>query len=301
SFGSQVGYTYQRRPTVKHELTLFRLDYNMQLRSTERFDSIMACNPALAVSMRDQFVPSMQYVLNMTSRQGARNPRKFTLMAKEAGNVTSGVYCAFGQEWKRHNKNLFGVPFAQYFKVTAEYTERVKIRHTRTYVAARLFAGAVVSYGNSTIAPYNDLFTVGGANSIRAFGVRSIGPGGYDPRSSGYSYIDEMGDLKLEANVEYRFPIVANLNGAVFLDAGNVWLRKADDARKNATLRLSTMGREIALGTGFGFRYDLDFLVVRFDVGVGLHAPYDTGKRGYYNMTSFRRSLGYHIAIGYPF
>ena len=301
SFGARIAYSYQRLPTVRHELVPFRLNYDMQLHTTARFDSIIAANQALYVSMRDQFVPSMQYTLQMSSRATARNPRSFTLVAKEAGNVTSGLYRAFGQDWHQTNKHLFGVPFAQYFKLTAEFTEKYKIRSTRTYLAARLFAGAVVSYGNSTIAPYSDLFSIGGANSIRAFGVRSIGPGSYHPGHSGYSYIDNVGDLKLEANVEYRFPLVANLYGALFLDAGNVWLMKPDESHPGGSINLGTFGREIALGTGFGFRYDLQFLVIRFDVGIGLHAPYDTGRRGYYNMLRFWNSVGYHIAVGYPF
>jgi len=301
SFGARIGYTYQRRKTVRHELIPFRLDYDMQLHTTARFDSIIAANQALYVSMRDQFVPSMQYTLQMSSRAAARNPRSFTFVVKEAGNVTSGVYRAFGQSWKQTNKNLFGVPFAQYFKVTAEFTERYKIKSTHTYLAARFFAGTVISYGNSTIAPYNDLFSIGGANSIRAFGVRSIGPGSYNPANSSYSYIDELGDLKLEANVEYRFPLVANLYGAIFLDAGNVWLLKPDESHPGGSFNLKTFGREIALGTGFGLRYDLDFLVVRFDVGIGIHAPYNTGRSGYYNMPRFWDSIGYHIAVGYPF
>ena len=101
--------------------------------------------------------------------------------------------------------------------------------------------------------------------------------------------------------MEYRFPLVGNLSGALFLDAGNVWLLKPDAARPGGSFNPKTFGKEIALGTGFGFRYDLDFLVLRFDVGIGLHAPYDTGKRSYYNMPKFMDSLGYHIAVGYPF
>ena len=161
--------------------------------------------------------------------------------------------------------------------------------------------GVIFSYGNSTAAPYNDLFSVGGANSIRAFTVRGVGPGSYIPGASAYSYIDQMGDFKIEMNAEYRFPIVSMLSGAVFLDAGNVWLLDADINRPGGTFDISRFGKDLALGTGLGIRCDLDFLVLRFDVGVGLHAPYDTGKSGYYNMPKFKDSLGYHFAVGYPF
>ena len=164
-----------------------------------------------------------------------------------------------------------------------------------------MVGGLIFCYGNSTAAPYSDLFSVGGANSIRAFAVRSIGPGSYQPSNSNYSYIDETGDIKFEANAEYRFPLVANLYGAVFLDAGNVWLMKPNADLPGGAFNLKNLGREIALGTGAGLRYDLDFLVIRFDIGVGIHAPYDTGRSGYYNMTRFGKSLGYHLAVGYPF
>lgn len=301
SLGAHVDYTLQRKPTEKHELTLFRLDYNVQLRSTEAFDSIAAANQALYVSMRNQFVPSMQYIYTLSSRRTARNPRSLVLTFKEAGNLTSGIYAATGASWSQKDKQLFGVPFAQYVKATAEFTDRIRLFHTHTYLAFRLMGGAVVSYGNARIAPYNDLFSIGGANSIRAFSLRSIGPGSYNPARSGYSYIDQMGDLKFEANLEYRFPVVGSLAGALFMDTGNVWLMRNNEDHPGGAFRLRNLGRELALGTGFGFRYDLDFIVVRFDVGVGIHAPYDTGKSGYYNMPRFWKSLGYHFAIGYPF
>lgn len=301
NFGGRIVYNYQRKPTVKHELVPIHLEYNHQLHTTSRFDSIASANQALYVSMRDQFVSSMQYTYSISSPRNARNPRSFTLMAKEAGNLLDGVYGVFGKNLRQSNKKIFNVPFAQYFKLTAEFTDKVKLGSTNTYLAGRLFAGAVWSFGNSTIAPYSDLFSIGGANSIRAFAVRSIGPGAYHPASSSYSYINQVGDLKLEANLEYRFPLVGNLEGAAFVDAGNVWLMKPSADHPGGSFRLKDFGREIALGTGLGIRYDLSFLIVRFDVGVGLHAPYDTGKSGYYNMPRFKNSLGYHLAIGYPF
>lgn len=301
NLAASVGMTYQRKPLVRHELTPFRLDYNLQFHSTKEFDRIVSENQALYVSMRNQFVPSMQYVLNMKSRPAARNPRSFTLTLKEAGNVTSGIYACFGKSFNQRDKHLFGVPFAQYIKAVAEFRDRIKMGGTRTYLAGRVLLGAVYSYGNSTIAPYNDMLSIGGANSIRAFAARSVGPGSYHPANGRYSYVDQIGDLKFEANLEYRFPIIGKLEGATFLDCGNVWLVNNNNDYPGASFKFRNLGRDLALGTGLGIRYDLDFLVVRFDVGVGLHAPYDTGRSGYYNMPRFGKSLGYHLAIGYPF
>lgn len=301
TFGARVAHTYQRRSRVLHEVVPFRLDYEKQLHTTAKFDSIVAVNPALYASLRNQFVPSAQYTITLTNPASRHHQRRITFSLKEAGNVTSLAYRLGGKSLNEKNKHLFGVPFAQYVRFTAEYTQRYRIGQTRTYMAGRLFAGVIYSFGNSRVAPYADLFSIGGANSIRAFGVRTIGPGSYHPANSSYSYLDQIGDLKLEANVEYRFPLVSNLGGAIFVDAGNVWLMKSDAGRPGASVNAKTMGKEIALGTGFGLRYDLDFLVIRFDVGVGIHAPYDTGKSGYYNMTRFWDSLGFHLAVGYPF
>jgi outer membrane translocation and assembly module TamA len=105
----------------------------------------------------------------------------------------------------------------------------------------------------------------------------------------------------LEANVELRFPLVGNLYGATFVDAGNVWLLHSQADRPGGELTLTDLWKDVALGTGFGIRYDLDFLVLRLDLGIALHLPYDTGKSGYYNIPRFKDGLGLHLAVGYPF
>ena len=163
--------------------------------------------------------------------------------------------------------------------------------------------GVGYAYGNSEVMPYREQFYIGGANSIRAFTIRSIGPGSYRPPAGDRNgYLDQTGDFKLEANVEYRFAILGKLGGAVFLDAGNVWLLKKDPKRPGAELKWKGLLDEIALGTGFGLRYDISYLVIRADLGIGLHTPCpDSDKRGYYNLSSFRDGLGCHLAIGYPF
>ncbi len=298
SFGVGITYTLQKSRNSKHEITPLSLNYDQLLSSTATFDSIVSANEALYASMRDQFVPSMEYTYTWSSVR--HHQRTLRLNVKEAGNITSGIYALCNEQFDKLGKELFGVPFAQYLKVSAQYTHLFPLTK-RTRLATRIFGGAIYSYGNAHSAPYNDLFSIGGANSIRAFSIRSIGPGSYHPEKSRYSYIDQMGDLKLEANVEYRFPIIAQLYGAVFLDAGNVWQLRTNKEQPGGKFSFSDFGKEIALGTGVGIRYDLDFLVLRFDLGIGLHAPYDTGKSGYYNLPKFGKSLGYHFAIGYPF
>ena len=128
-----------------------------------------------------------------------------------AGNVTSLLYAAMGKGFNEKNKELLGTPFAQFLKLTSEERTLFKVGE-KQHIATRLMGGILWSYGNQTVAPYSEQFYIGGANSIRAFTVRSVGPGSYTPgKNVKYGYVDQTGDIKLEANVEYRFPIFGDL------------------------------------------------------------------------------------------
>ncbi|HCE48055.1 MAG TPA: hypothetical protein DEQ84_05310 [Prevotellaceae bacterium] len=300
SSGFSVKYGWNKTKTSKHELTPFSLTYDKLINSTQEFDSIMQVNPVLYVSMRNRFVPSMQYVYTYVSGENHRNPLWWQVTIKEAGNFTSAVYALAGKEFGEKNKNLFGNPFAQYLKISTELHNTFRIHREYKFVT-RLMAGAIWSYGNSTVAPYSDQFFVGGANSVRGFTIRTIGPGSYYAPHSKYSYMDQTGDIKLEGNIEFRFPLFGSLYGAAFLDAGNVWLMREDEMRPGGKFRLSNLFEELALGTGMGLRYDMDFLVLRLDLGVALHDPANRHKSGYYNIGKFKDGLALHFAIGYPF
>ena len=302
SFGGNVTYDFRKSRTWKHTITPFQLTFNTLMSTTERFDSITATNPSLALSLGDQFIPSMNYTFTYDN---ARLKRDYQLWWENsitsAGNVTSLLYAALGKDFSEKNKKLLGTPFAQFMKFTSEIRTLFKVGE-KQHIAARLMGGVLWSYGNQTIAPYSELFYIGGANSLRAFTVRSLGPGTYNPgKNTKYGYLDQTGDIKLEANVEYRFPIFGELYGATFLDAGNVWLMRKDESRPGGELTLKNFAKSIALNTGLGVRYDLTFLVIRLDMGIALHVPYETGKSGYYNIPKFKDGLGLHFAIGYPF
>ena len=197
------------------------------------------------------------------------------------------------------------MPFAEFVKAALDMRYSWRIDRNQT-IATRLATGAIYAYGNATTAPYIEQFYVGGANSIRAFTVRSIGPGRFRTEDeNAYSFMDRVGEFKFEANLEYRGRLFGDCHAAVFLDAGNVWLLRPDASRPGAALSeagsLPRLLDQIAVGTGAGLRYDLSFLVVRFDVGIGLHLPYATERRGWYNIPRFKDAIGYHLAIGYPF
>ena len=302
SFGGNVTYEFRKSRLWKHTVTPFQLTFNTLMSTTERFDSITATNPSLALSLGDQFIPSMNYTFTYdNARMKRRHQLWWENSITSAGNVTSLLYAAMGKDFKEKNKKLLGTPFAQFMKFTSEVRTLFKVGE-KQHIAARLMGGVLWSYGNQTIAPYSEQFYIGGANSLRAFTVRSIGPGTYNPgENTKYGYLDQTGDIKLEANVEYRFPIFGELYGATFLDAGNVWLMRKDESRPGGEFSLKNFAKSIALNTGAGIRYDLTFLVIRLDLGVALHVPYETGKSGYYNIPKFKDGLGLHFAIGYPF
>ena len=303
AFGGNATYDFQPKATSKHSITPFRLTFNVLRNPTEAFKELQEQNPALYISLRDQFIPAMEYTYTYdnSTLSRKRNPIWWQTTVTSAGNVTSLVYCAFGQPFDEEGKKLMGVPFAQFLKLNSEFRYHYRINKNQS-IASRVAGGVIWSYGNATTAPYTEQFYVGGANSVRAFSARNIGPGGYPPNDQAkYTYINHVGDIRMEANVEYRFRMVGDLHGALFLDAGNVWLMRKDENRPGGELILRNFAEQIALGTGVGIRYDMDFLVFRLDWGIALHDPYDTGKSGYYNIPKFKDSMALHFAIGYPF
>lgn len=295
-------WTYKWQPTdrKKHEFSPLTIKYQHLTYATHKFDSIMYATPYLYATMQDIFIPKMIYSFTYTSPKKYRNPIYWNITASEAGNILSLGYMAAGKKWGDEGKEMFKNAYAQFFKVESDFT-KTWATGLKSQLVGHINVGLVYSYGNMKATPYSEQFYVGGANSIRAFPVRSVGPGSYYTDEARLSYLDQTGDMKFLANLEYRFNLFGNLYGAAFIDAGNVWGLKDDGYRSGARFKLKNIAKEMALGTGVGVRYDLEFLILRLDWGVGLHMPYDTGKSGYYNIRRFKDSHSLHLAVGYPF
>ena len=293
----ELTYHFQTSETSLHQFSPIHLQYNYMTSHTAEFDEIMERSPYLKVSMKDQFIPKMRYTYLYNSPKDYLNPVFWQTTVSEAANLLSLGYVAFGERWKEKDKTMFKNPYAQFFKIETEFRKTWNLLSHNQFVF-HADAGVIWSYGNSSAAPYTEQFYVGGANSIRAFTVRSIGPGAYLPTTRTSSYLDQTGDIKLLMNLEYRPRLFGNLYGALFLDAGNVWAIHDDENRPNSKFDVKNILKEMALGTGIGLRYDLDFFVIRIDWGIGLHLPYKTG---FYNLPSFKDSQSIHLAIGYPF
>jgi len=297
-FNLGFSYDWQSSRYSSHSLTPFALTYTKLMQTTHEFDSIIAQNPAIALSFMSQYIPQLSYTYTYDRRYGRDHTLTWTFTVQEAGNLFWSIYELCGSKGE---KELFGTPFSQFIKGTTQLVYGRRLWGDN-WLVSRVAIGAAHAYGNSSQVPYAEQFYVGGANSIRAWTVRELGPGSYRaPADQRNGYFDQTGTFKFELNAEYRFPIVGPLHGALFVDAGNVWLLKKDPLRPGGELKASSFLKEIALGTGVGLRFDISMLILRADLGIGIHAPYDTGKGGYYNMTSFKNSLAFHLAIGYPF
>ncbi len=298
-FNTSFNYDWRATRHASCTWTLLKLTYTNLMHTTEAFDSVMALNPAVALSFQSQFIPQMIFTYTYDRNYGYDNTLNFTFTAQEAGNLCDVIWRATGVKGE---KKLFGTPLSQFIKGSTQLVYGRRIGHGDRWLVSRAFVGAAHAYGNSSQVPYSEQFYCGGANSVRAFTVRSIGPGSYRPPASLVNgYFDQTGTFKFEFNVEYRFPLLGPLHGAVFFDSGNVWLLKNDPARPGGQLKASTFFKDLATGTGVGLRFDISMLVIRGDLGIGIHAPYDTGRSGYYNMRNFGSSLAFHLAIGYPF
>lgn len=300
TFSAEWTYKWQRSDKWRHEFSPLTLQYQKLNRTTAKFDSILYANPYLQTSMQDVFIPKIRYTLTYSSAMRSRNPLVWETTFTEAGNILSLGYMAAGDKWSQTDKQLFSNPYAQFLKLETDISKTWQLGE-KSQLVAHANAGIIHTYGNSSAAPYSEQFYVGGANSIRAFAVRSIGPGSYTTDVSRLSYLDQTGDIKLQLNLEYRFNIFGSLYGAGFIDAGNVWALRDDGYRKGSQFKFKNALKEMALGTGIGIRYDLEFLVLRLDWGVGLHVPYETGKSGFYNIPNFKDGQAIHLAIGYPF
>ena len=198
---------------------------------------------------------------------------------------------------ERYNQ-LLDVRYAQYIKADAEFRHNWYLNAANSLVA-RFFVGCGYPYGNMQTLPFEEAFYCGGANDLRAWPARTLGPGRY---STAEQYPNSVGDFKLAANLEYRFKLLWILEGAFFLDAGNVWMINPSETRRETQLR-ADFYNQIAVGTGVGLRLNANFFLLRFDLGIKLKDPTLPAGQRFVLFNSdggFRRSV-FNIAIGYPF
>ncbi len=302
SFQLEYGFRWNSNNYISHQLNPIDVVYSNVFAQTAEFREILANNSFLAQSFQDQFIPGSTYSFQYSQLADAKRKHRFffKLTADVAGNLIGGI-----QELAKTNKQIFGLPYAQYAKLDFDFRHYVKVGRESQWVT-RLFAGWSIPYGNSSTLPYIKQYFAGGPSSLRAFRVRSVGPGSYDAGASGSAFFDQSGDIKLELNTEFRHPIYNILKGAAFIDMGNIWLARKNDAIPGGEISKDWY-RQIAMGFGYGFRLDIEFIVIRLDFATPFRVPQNTASEQWTDAFEVWRGAGFgenvviNFSIGYPF
>lgn len=329
SFNMGYGYVWRETAAKSHELYVADINYVQTDKKSQAFDSLIRENPVLANSFEDQFIIGTRYSYTINTqlneepaqpyekRTFRRNNFYFNGNIDIAGNLLNLAQSIALKSEEPYT--LFNSPYSQFVKGDIDFRYYLQF-DARNKLVSRLVMGAGFPYKNSTTLPYIKQFSIGGSNSIRAFQARSIGPGTYNVRSEMEGdtegemdetqnktlFIDQRGDVKLEGNVEYRFDIFKALKGALFVDAGNIWLLKEDSTRAGGKFYASTFLDQLAVGTGVGLRFDFSFFVLRLDTAFPLRKPYEADPWVIRDIDFGRKqwrqdNLVFNIAIGYPF
>lgn len=308
SFNTSFGYLWKENIRKEHQLNVIDVTYVSPNHVTPEYLADIEEDPALGKVIEKQLIfgPTYSYTYTNTMQKRRKNTFYFNGELDLAGNITGLVT---GASYKKDDvKTIFDVPFSQYVKIRSDFRHYLKLGK-ESELASRLIVGAGLAYGNSRTLPTSKQFVVGGTNSIRAFRARTLGPGSYViPPTVNNNYTpDQSADLKLEFNTEYRAKLFSIVRGAVFVDAGNIWLLHADPDKPGAEISKDFM-KEIAIGAGAGLRFDLSFLVLRTDFAFPLRNPsLPDGQRWVIDDINFgsgswrKDNLILNIAIGYPF
>ncbi|TDT46804.1 outer membrane protein assembly factor BamA [Maribacter spongiicola] len=311
SVNGSFGYTWKENQYVYHTLDPISINYSKLSNVTDEFQTILDDNPFLSQSFEQRFIAGLLYsfTYDEVTNLGKETPIYFNANFDLAGNMLNLVSGGSG--------TIFGSEYAQYAKADADVRLYLRWKKERTLVS-RLYAGWGVPYGNSSTLPFVKQFYSGGPYSVRAFNIRSLGPGNFNAETENATtdYFDQSGNLKLEANVEYRFPLFSYLKGAFFVDAGNVWLTgnysdiEDDQLTSSFSQTLFTDGKfekdwlsEVAAGVGFGVRLDIQSFVIRLDLASPIRIPYLDEKERW-NVPFFGNAdnnMTLNFAIGYPF
>ena len=316
----EVSYNYQDRPYYRRDLSRATWTYSWrslngrysyQFRpidlnwihvgyiNEDFFNSLQ--NEYLRQSYLTQAIVglSASYTYNNQSKNVGGNATLMHINFESSGNLMNLFERAFSKKTPEGYYNILGVRYSQYVRGDISASRKI-VLGPRTAIAGRIFAGLGVPYGNSTALPFDRLFYVGGSNSMRGWTPRTLGPGNTPAQNTPYPV--QMGDMRLEANLEFRFPIWGMFNGATFLDMGNVWYLDRDkgEVPEDGVFHFDRFYKQLGLNTGLGLRVDIKFVILRLDWGIRLHSPNEPeGERWIHNFKWKNTALNF--GVGYPF
>jgi outer membrane protein assembly factor BamA len=301
-FTTKFGYQWMQTQNARHYLNPLEVNfvniYNESDTFKTRLDNLQdkllvnTFSPHLTTTTNYTYIYSNQ----LLNKKG--NFSYFKIRLESSGNILRGVMAAAQAKKDTNNSyRILGIPFSQYLKYEVDYRKYWQVNNFSTLVA-RVHHGLGYPLLNLGVLPFESAFFGGGANGIRAWSARSLGPGSL-PDS--LNLLDQFGDIKLEFNLEYRFDIYRWFKGAIFADAGNVWLIKKDEDRPGGLFKFKNFYKEFALGAGVGVRLDFSFFIIRFDVATPFHDP-ARPENDRWSIKYFQwKDVNLNLGIGYPF
>ena len=261
-------------------------------------DDVDNRNAILRYNYEDLFI--MKIGFGLTYSDGVDAIR---LNVESAGNLLSGFSKTLGFKINAQGQRTFlNIAYAQYAKFDFDYTRLIRF-DDRNALALHADLGVAYPYGNSTVLPFEKRYFSGGANSVRGWGVRELGPGGYKGNDGRIDFINQTGDMKLDLNVEYRTPLFWKFEGALFVDAGNIWTLRKYDEQPNGQFKLDKFYKQIAAAYGMGLRLNFDYFILRFDMGMkAINPAYESGDEHWAIIhPKLSRDFAFHFAVGLPF
>ncbi|MDR0542237.1 MAG: outer membrane protein assembly factor [Dysgonamonadaceae bacterium] len=304
SGGLRYKWQGRQRFAPRHQFDLINVDYVYLPKIDENFMSKLPDN-ALYFGYLDQFIVGMNYAYYHSTFEPAQKRKgghTFRFSIESAGSLLYGLSKILKLE-KDENWDsylIFKTTFAQFVKGDFDYTKNIVIDEQNS-IAWRIGGGIGFPYGNSLSLPFEKRYYSGGANSVRAWSIRQLGPGSYQP-NRWTTFYEQSGDIKLDFNIEYRSHFFWKLEAAAFIDAGNIWTIHNYATQEGGQFRFDSFYKEIAVGYGLGLRLDFDYFLIRFDMGMKAYNPAKIDKDRWAILhPNFRENFAWHIAVGYPF
>jgi len=306
------GYRWVDRKSSQHRFDLLDVNYIYVPWKSENFknylENLTDRNSILIKSYEDQLIVRMGYTYTYNSANDKsrtstnRNSYSIRMNLEEAGNLLYlGSKAIHSAPKEDKGYVIANIPFAQYVKGDIDFARNWNIDE-RNSLVFHIGMGVAYPYGNSQVLPFEKRYFSGGPNSVRGWSVRSLGPGSYKGTEGNMNYINHSGDIKLDVNLEYRTHLFWKFKGAAFIDAGNIWNIRDYEGQEEGTFRFNRFYKQLAVAYGLGLRFDLDYLIIRFDGGMKAVNPMKTGKDKYpFLRPKFSRDFAFHFAVGYPF
>jgi Outer membrane protein/protective antigen OMA87 len=304
------GFKWRENIRKEHELNPINVSYSSITNQSAAFTELLASNPFLKKSYEELFIAGGSYAYTYNEQTESLKKIQFFLLAtaETAGNVFSLAKLIGGEKPSSENPSkVIGSIYSQYAKLSIDARVYYNL-NDRNKLAMRFFAGTGKPFGNSSVLPYTKQFFSGGPNSLRGFQINSVGPGTFFQNVDNRGFLQLGGEIKLETNAEYRFNIYRFIKGALFVDAGNVWLQKSNPENTGSPFLFSRFINEVAVGAGAGIRIDVSIFTLRFDLAMPLRKPWlEENHRWVTNQINFsnsswrRENLVLNVAIGYPF